>query len=146
VIPRQYRIHVVLMISAALMIIMPLLNEKPDADKAELATAAASEFLKMIDTDHYESSWRLSAKLMQERIPMDKWQEQLVAIRKTLGPLVKREQKDISYATVAKDSPDGEYIQIFYDSRFGANPKVEETLTVMLDADGQWRVAGYFVQ
>ena len=145
-IPRQYRIHVVLMITAALMIIVPLLNEKPDADKAKLATAAATEFLSMVDHDHFESSWKMSAKLMQERVPLEEWREQLVAIRQTLGPLVKREQSDISYATVAKDSPEGEYIQIFYDSQFGAKPKVEEILTVMLEPDGQWRVAGYFVQ
>lgn len=145
-IPRQYRIHVVLMISAALMIIMPLINEKPDDDKAELATAAATEFLAMVDNDHYDSSWRLSAKLLQERVSLEKWEEQLSAIRETLGPLVKREQSDISYATVAKDSPDGEYIQIFYDSQFGTKAAVEETVTVMLEEDGRWRVAGYFVQ
>lgn len=145
-IPRQYRIHIVLMISAALMIILPLINERPDADKAEAATVAAKEFLGLIDADQYDASWQISAELLKKRVSLEEWHEQLAKIREAIGTQVKREQSDISYATTAKDSPEGEYIQIFYDSRFSENAKVKETVTVMLEDDGQWRVAGYFVK
>ena len=145
-IPCQYRIHIVLMISAALMIILPLINERPDSDKAEAAIVAAKEFLGQIDADQYDASWRISAELLKKRVSLEEWHEQLAKIRDALGTQVKREQSDISYATTAKDSPDGEYIQIFYDSRFSKNAKVKETVTVMLEEDGQWRVAGYFVK
>jgi len=134
------------MISAALMIILPLINKRPDSDKAEAATVAAKEFLGQIDADQYDASWRISAELLKKRVSLEEWHEQLAKIRDALGTQVKREQSDISYATTAKDSPDGEYIQIFYDSRFSKNAKVKETVTVMLEEDGQWRVAGYFVK
>lgn len=146
-IPRQYRIHVVLMIAAALMIILPLLNEKPDAEKAAVATAAADEFLQLVDAGHYDASWQVSAKLLQEKVSKEKWVEQMQQIRGDLGPLVSRKQDDISYATAAKDSPDGEYIQIFYNTDFKNKPGVKETITVMLEkSDGHWRVAGYFIK
>jgi Protein of unknown function (DUF4019) len=146
VIPRQYRIHIVLMLSAALMIILPLINEAPDTDKAEAATAAATEFLGMLDADQYDRSWQSSAKLLQERVSLDEWTQQLRKIRAAVGPVVDRTQSDISYATTATDSPEGEYVQIFYETRSQVKEGLEETVTVMLEADGQWRVAGYFVK
>jgi Protein of unknown function (DUF4019) len=146
VIPRQYRIHIVLMLAAALMIILPLINETPDADKAEAATAAATEFLNTLDAEHYDRSWQISAKLLQERVPLDEWEQQLSKVRAASGPVVGRDQSDISYATTAKDSPEGEYIQIFYKTRTQLKEGLEETVTVMLDMDGHWRVAGYFIK
>lgn len=146
-IPRQYRIHVVLMIAAALMIILPLLNEKPDEEKAAVATAAADEFLQLVDDGHYEASWQVAAQLLKDKVTKEKWVEQLQQIRNTMGPVVSRKQENISYATAAQDSPDGEYIQIFNDVDFKNKPGVKETITVMLEkADGHWRVAGYFIK
>lgn len=145
-IPRQYRIHVVLMISALLMIVIPLLSETPDREQAAQATAAAERFLEMVDQDRYEESWQMAAKLLQEQVPLDEWKANLGQIRTAVGPLIEREQSDVSYATMAKDSPEGDYIQIFYDSRFGARSEVEEIVTTMLEQDGHWRVAGYFVR
>jgi Protein of unknown function (DUF4019) len=146
VIPRQYRIHVVLMLAAALMIIMPILSEIPDQEQADAATAAATDFLVRIDADQFDSSWEMASKLLQERVPRDTWNEQLTTIREKAGALVSREQDDVSYSTTAKDSPDGDYIQIFYKSRFAKKGDLQEIISTTLEADGHWRVAGYFVQ
>jgi hypothetical protein len=145
VIPRKYRIHVVLMLSAALMIILPLINQTPDSDKAEAATAAASEFLALVDADQFERSWQVSAKLLQERVPLAEWTQHLGKVRAAVGPCVGRVRNDISYATAAQDSPEGEYIQIFYDTRCELKQELKETVTVVHEADYHWRVAGYFI-
>ena len=67
-IPKQFRIHVVLILACVFMIIFPMLSEKPDAEKTEKATAVAMEFLHLIDADKYAESWQIAAGLMQEKV------------------------------------------------------------------------------
>ncbi len=144
-IPKQFRIHVVLIVAALFMIIFPILSETPDADKAERARAAAAVFLDRVDAEEYGDSWDLLADLAQEKISREKWTEQLAEARERSGTLVEREQEDASFSTEAKDSPEGEYILLSYDSRFEKAADVTEYVTVMLTDQG-WKVAGYFMQ
>ena len=66
-IPKQFRIHLVLIVACVFMVVFPILNERPDAQKAEKATVAAMEFLHLIDAEKYAESWQISAGLMQEK-------------------------------------------------------------------------------
>jgi hypothetical protein len=127
------------------MIFFPLLNEKPDKEKAEKATAAAMEFLYLIDAGQYAESWQGAAKLMQEKVTQAEWVDKLTKARALSGELVERKEQSASYSTTAKDSPDGEYILLNYESRFQNAESVAEYVTVMLEGEG-WRVAGYFIQ
>ncbi len=145
-IPRNYRIHIVLMLAAAAMIIFPLISQKVPEEKAGQATAAAERFLDLVDQEKYGESWDMSASLMKEKISREKWVEHLGKAMQLTGPAVGRQQEDLTYSTMAKDSPDGEYIVINYNSSFKNQADLGETITVMLDKDGRWRVAGYFVQ
>lgn len=144
-IPKQFRIHIVLIVACVFMIVFPILNEKPDTEKAEKATAVAMEFLQLIDAEKYAESWQMSAGLMKERVTEIDWVEKLTKARTLSGPLVERKEKDSSYSTTAVDSPDGEYISLIFESRFQRAESVSEYITVMLD-DGHWKVAGYFIQ
>lgn len=144
-IPKQFRIHLVLILACAFMIIFPILNETPDTEKAEKATAVAMEFLQLVDADKYAESWQMSAGLMKERVTEKDWVEKLAKARTLSGPIVERKAKDTSYSTTAVDSPDGEYISLIFESRFQRAEGVAEYITVMLD-DGHWKVAGYFIQ
>jgi ribosomal protein S17E len=42
--------------------------------------------------------------------------------------------------------PDGKYVVIKYDTSFENKKSAVETVTPMLDKDGKWRVAGYFIK
>ena len=145
-IPKQFRIHLILIISCAEMIIVPLRPEKIDPEKAQVATSAANRFLQLLDQGEYARSWQTSAALMQSRVTEKEWTEKLTQARTRSGALVERKQDKISYSTTAYDSPDGEYILLVFNSRFQQAEKVEETLTIMLEEDNRWRVAGYFMQ
>jgi hypothetical protein len=144
-IPKQFRIHIVLIVACVFMIVFPILNETPDTDQAEKATVVAMEFLRLVDADKYAESWQMSAGLMKERVAEKDWVEKLTKARTLSGPLVERKEKDSSYSTTAVDSPDGEYISLIFESRFQRAESVDEYITVMLD-DGHWKVAGYFLQ
>lgn len=143
-IPKQFRIHVVLIVAAAFMIVYPILNEKPDMQKAEKARVAAMEFLHMVDAEKYAESWQAAADLMKEKVTKQEWIEKLTKARVLVGALVERSEEDASYSTTAKDSPDGEYIALTYNSNYQRVGKVSEYVTVMFE-NGHWKVAGYFV-
>ncbi len=144
-IPKQFRIHIVLIVTALFMIIYPILSERPNTEKAEKATNAAMEFLKLVDSEKYAESWELSADLMKEKVTQQEWVEKLTKARTLSGALIKRSKKNASYSTSAQDSPEGEYIALTFDSKYQRAASVSEHVTVMLEGD-RWRVAGYFIQ
>ncbi len=43
-------------------------------------------------------------------------------------------------------APDGEYVVIRYRTEFENKMKAVETVTPMLEADGAWRVSGYYIR
>lgn len=142
---KNLRIHAVLILACIFMILFPLYSEKPDSEKTDHAVAVAQEFLELVDSGAYAVSWQSSASLMKSKVTEQEWTEKLTQARSLSGMLIERTQKSASYSTEAKDSPDGEYIMLIYDSRFQKAEEVAEYVTVMLDGD-QWKVAGYFMQ
>lgn len=144
-IPKQFRIHAVLIVACVFMIIFPILSNRPDSDKAEKASAAAMQFLQLLDSGKYAESWQVSATLMKGRVTEQEWIEKLTKARELSGAVVARTENDVSYSKTAKDSPDGEYISMIFDTKYQRAEKVSEYVTVMLE-DGGWKVAGYFMQ
>lgn len=144
-IPKQFRIHAVLIFACLVMILFPILSEKPDAEKAAAATAAAEEFLALIDAEQYDKSWEAASTPLKNKVAQEKWREHLSKARAQVGPLVARQQEKAIYSTSAQDQPDGEYIVLTYESSFKNIEGVTETITVMLDG-ASWKVGGYFIQ
>ena len=144
-IPKQFRIHAVLILACLAMILIPLYSQSPDSEKVEQARPTAAEFLALVDDGKFPESWQSSASLMREKVTLQDWTEKLDKARNLSGALLKRTEKSASYATEVKDSPDGEYIMLIYTSDFQKAADVSEYVTVMLE-DGDWKVAGYFMQ
>ncbi len=143
--PKQLRIHAVLIVACLFMILIPLYNQSPDSEKIERAETVSVEFLALVDGGKYTESWHASASLMQGKIAEKDWVEKLSEARNLSGGLVQRVRKSASYSTEAKDSPPGEYLMLIYDSAFQNADQVSEYVTVMLEGD-EWKVAGYFMQ
>ena len=143
--PKNLRIHAVLIVACIFMILYPLYNQKPDSEKVEQAAPVAQKFLDMLDQGKYAESWQSSAQLMQGKIAQKEWVEKLTKARTLSGDMVARERKSASYSTEAQDSPDGEYILLTYESSFQKASEVTEYVTVALE-EGRWKVAGYFME
>jgi hypothetical protein len=43
-------------------------------------------------------------------------------------------------------APDGDYAVIQFSTEFAHKRTARETVTPMRDADGEWRVSGYFIR
>jgi hypothetical protein len=118
------------------------------ADEAmeQKAVTAAKAWLALIDSGDYEKSWNTAAAYFQNAVAQQQWQQSLTAARKPLGQVVSRQLKAKHYTTSLPAAPDGQYVVIQYETSFENKKSAVETITPMLNADGQWRVAGYYIK
>jgi hypothetical protein len=112
----------------------------------EQAKKAADAWLKLIDEGKYQESWSEAAAFFKDRITAERWAQMVGAVRKPLGALVSRDFKLAHYSTSVPGAPAGEYVVIQYDTSFANLKSAVETITPMLDKDGQWRVSGYYIK
>ncbi|MDW7773194.1 MAG: DUF4019 domain-containing protein [Desulfobulbaceae bacterium] len=119
-----------------------------DAEEKKIAGAimVAEDFLLLIDTGQYGRSWDVCSSLLQSRVTKEAWIQQISAVRPALGEPGKREIVSAEHMTELPGAPDGEYIVIQYETSFADKKNAVETVTPMLDKDGQWRVSGYYIR
>ena len=143
---RKYGLHAVLILACAAIIIFPMMRDKPDPAKEQLATTAANKFLAEVDSANFGVSWDIGAALLKEKVSREEWVDKLSQIHAITGKLVERKPTKSSFTTSAKDAPDGEYITFLYDSNFDKRTERKESIITTLESDGVWRVAGYHIK
>ncbi len=83
---------------------------------------------------------------MKIAIPQKQWEHALQSVRKPLGKMISRNVSEKSFSTSPLGAPDGKYVVIQCETSFTNKTSALETVTPMLDKDGVWRVAGYYIQ
>ncbi|HET7535971.1 MAG TPA: DUF4019 domain-containing protein [Candidatus Didemnitutus sp.] len=111
----------------------------------DLAKTAALSWLKLIDDEKYEDSWKEAAAYFQGRVTAQAWSERLSQIRRPLGHTDKREFKEANFVHEAPRLPKGDYWQIQYATSIEGTAVIE-TATVTLDKDGKWHVLSYQIK
>lgn len=114
--------------------------------REEQATEAAKQWLALVDAGDYEKSWDEAATYFRAAITRERWAATLKGVRSPLGKAQEREVKTRQFATELPGAPDGEYVVIQFATRFDAKANAIETVTPMLNEDGEWRVSGYFIK
>jgi hypothetical protein len=117
-----------------------------ESDFDTKAEQAARTWLALADAGDAAGTWAAAASLFRRAVPEDQWGRSLAAARSPLGSVVSRTLRDARPATELPGAPDGEYVVFQFDTRFEHKRKAVETVTPMKDADGTWRVSGYFVR
>jgi hypothetical protein len=112
----------------------------------EQAKKAAEEWLKLVDDGKYRESREQAATFFKDRVSAETWEQMAGAARKRLGAMVSRSFKRAKYSTSLPGAPDGQYVVLQYDTSFANKKAAVETITPMLDHDGQWRVSGYYIK
>ena len=110
------------------------------------AVEPAQTWLQGLDNGNYAPSWTNAAAYFQQAITSEKWVEAVQQVRKPLGPLVSRKVKSAQEMTSLPGAPDGRYIVMQFETSFANKKSAIETVTFMLEKDGQWRAAGYFIK
>jgi hypothetical protein len=131
---------------AIVMMLMTGIASAAATDKEQAAVVAAEQWLALVDAGSFTDSWTAGAEYFKGAVSQEKWDQALQAVRKPLGATISRKLKTKTYETSLPGAPDGEYVIIQYETSFQNKKSAIETLTPMLDKDGQWRVAGYFIK
>jgi hypothetical protein len=116
------------------------------ASSDQTALTATAAWLAEVDAGHYAASWDRAAELFRNAIKKAQWEQQLGAARAPFGALVSRQVRSSQRAKSLPGAPDGDYLVIEYAAAFEHKQQAVETVTAMLEKDGQWRVAGYFIR
>lgn len=116
----------------------------PEAETA--ANTAAKAWLSLVDNEQYGESWDESAQLFRGAVQKEQWVQVMQSMRKPFGANISRELKSSRYRTSLPGAPDGDYVVIQFKASFDNKKSAVETITPMLDSDGQWRVSGYFMK
>jgi hypothetical protein len=116
------------------------------AEKEKAATAAAEKWLALEDRGRYAESWKEGSEVLQKVLTPEKWEEAQTRVRKPLGKVVSRTLSSATFRNDLPGNPHGENVVIFYDTAFEHRTGSGEKITMRLEKDGAWRVAGYFIR
>jgi len=125
--------------------LVPAALRAQNASKEKAGLAAAEKWLSLVDAGQYADSWKQAATPFRHAVTQEKWEEALLSVRKPLGKLVSRHLKTSMYKTSLPGAPDGEYVVMQFNTSFSHKKSAVETVTTVLDQDGKWHVAGYFI-
>ncbi len=120
-----------------------LLAQEGAAEK--VALDSSTKWLSFVDKGDYSKSWERAANLFRGMVTKTEWESRLNTFRAPLGKVSERNLKSAKYTKTLPDAPDGEYVVIQYDTNFKNKPMLTETVTTILEKDGKWKVAGYYI-
>ncbi len=112
------------------------------AKQAEGQLAAAG-WLSMLDRGNWGGAYEASSQLFRNMVPIGAWMDSIPGVRAPFGAFESRTASTVVFKTTLAGRPDGEYVTAIFDAHFADKKDVEELVTTVREADGQWRVIGY---
>ena len=117
--PRKYRVHIFLATIALVIIFYPSFSHRPDQQRIDASSSAATSFFELVDAGQYKQSWATCSDYLKNKIPEEEWVKNLSAVRSVTGKLLDRKEKDFTYTKkVNEEIPKGEYMEYHFDSQF----------------------------
>lgn len=137
-------ITLLLLATAVLATAIPATAGGPSTEADGVDEALA--WLAMADRKAYGETWDEAAEYFQKAIAPDQWQQAMTGIRSALGNLNSRTLTSATAHSSLPGAPDGNYRVMVFQSSFTGKASAMETVTVVMEKDGVWRVAGYYVR
>jgi hypothetical protein len=107
------------------------------------AAKAADKWLTLFDKGDYGGSYASAAPALAKSMTSQQFRFLIGSARDELGQLVSRKIVSETYVTSVAGAPEAQYVVVRYKSSFQHTRSGFETVTVMLDKDGVWRVWNY---
>jgi hypothetical protein len=136
----------ILCLVAIALILTAVTGNTAESLKEKEAVAEAEKWLSLIDRERYGESWKGASEYFRNAVKQEQWEQSMQSIRKPLGKIVSRRVKSKIYSTSLPGAPDGDYVVIQFETSFEKKKSAIETVTPLMDKDGQWRVSGYFIK
>jgi hypothetical protein len=110
------------------------------------AVVACEKWLTLIEFDDFADSWEETSKMFRSAVTVEDWKANMESLREAMGKTLTRTIHSKTYLTELPGAPDGEYVVIEYHTTFENKKSAVETITPMKEADGVWRVSGYYIK
>ncbi len=107
---------------------------------------ASRDWLALMDKGDYAQSWAVAAESFRGVVTKAKWADESEKIRKPLGELISRTCTTTQQTKTFPGMPDGVYWLAEYDTSFAGLKSASETVTLMREKDGRWRVISYLIR
>lgn len=106
--------------------------------------AAMTGWLGRIDAGDYAPSWDAASELFRKAVTKEVWAESLEKFRRPFGRMVSRTV--ISKTEMVRDDgAAGTQLVVQFKTAFADGKGAVETVTFVLEKDGRWKAAGYFI-
>jgi Protein of unknown function (DUF4019) len=119
----------------------------------DAAEHAAARWLGLVDEGRYEESWEAASEAFRAnmtRFGKGKgfWERALETSRRPLGALAERSVSRTGDGAPMPGDPAAatKYLEVVYHSEFEHERDVTETVVMILDPDGLWRVYNYVIR
>jgi len=106
--------------------------------------SAARAWLAFIDRGDAQGAWNAGGKKFQTALSAELWAKELKDSQGITGRPTQRTIGPARFQSKVAGLPDGEYAQILFRTSFARKSSGVESVTLEHEADGQWRVIGYF--
>lgn len=110
------------------------------------ALQAAQQWLALTDAADYARGWDTASGLFRAALAKAAWSRLADAVRTPLGARIERSLHAATSTRTLPGVPDGDYLVLQFACRFADKAAAIETLTMLRERDGIWRVAGYFIR
>lgn len=137
------RIAAAVLLSVAAFVQPALAQDSPAAIQA--ATQAADNWLLLADAGKHAEGWLQGAGALRAAVTQQQWNDAVSAARAPFGALKSRQLASANYTRKLPGAPEGEYVVLQYRTEFASRSGVE-TVVPMREADGSWKVSGYFIK
>lgn len=128
----------------ALAWLLPSLAQAQDP-RAALVQRAAREFVALADALDAAASHAAAGKRFRDAMTVARWGDALTKARAPLGAVQQRALTVTRFERSFRGLPDGDYAVIEFRAAFAAKSGVREVVNLEREADGTWRVIGYFL-
>jgi hypothetical protein len=127
----------------ALVVAGAALGQDPRAAQAQ---AAARDWLNLTDKLNATASFNAAGARFREPIDVEQWTDALAKARAPLGAVEQRTVAETAFDTVTEGGNQFEIAMVRFRTSFAKKIESSETVTLERDADGSWRVIGYFIR
>ena len=102
----------------------------------------ALTWLSIWDAGNVEASREAASAYFKKDVSSDYERSVYDDLRRPLGALRQRSFKSSEFNTL----PDGEYLNIVFDSDFANKSAATETVDLVREADGRWKVSAWLIR
>jgi hypothetical protein len=131
---------------AGVAIALPVLPARAQDARGATVQKAARDWLTLTDRLDGAASRAAAGKKFQDAIAVERWSVALAQVRGSAGALVQRAVVTTRFERTFPGAPDGDYAIVEFRTAFAGKTEALETVSLEHEADGAWRVIGYFIK